>query len=912
LPRHRLWPPERLRVVYRGALKRASGGRYNDATRMSERASESSAPIPDRYEPAAVEERWYPFWEAQGFFRAEATGPGRAFSVVMPPPNVTGALHMGHALNNTLQDVLVRMKRMDGFNTLWVPGTDHAGIATQVVMERQLAAEGKTKQDLGRAAFIQRVWQWRAESGGTIIRQLKRLGASCDWSRERFTMDAGLSRAVREVFVRLYDEGLIYRDDYIVNWCPRCQTVLADLEVEREERDADFVYIKYGPLTLGTVRPETKLGDTGLAVHPRDQRYAKFVGQTLEVPSVDGTITMRVVADAAVDPSFGTGVIKVTPGHDPVDFEIGRRHHLPIKTVIGFDGKMTAAAGKYAGLDRFEARTRIVEDLRALGLIERVEPYRHAVGACYRCGTVVEPLVSKQWYVNVAPLAKAALAAVTKRRMRIVPRGWVKTYTHWLRTIRPWCISRQLWWGHRIPAWYCEQDGSVHVSRHDLTACPTCGGPVRQDEDVLDTWFSSGLWPFSTLGWPDDTPELRTFYPTSVLVTAFDIIFFWVARMAMLGLHVMKEVPFRDVYIHALVRDAEGQKMSKSKGNVIDPLALMSQYGTDAFRFTLTALAAQGRDVRISDERVEGYRNFANKLWNAARLVLANLEGYDVRAGQRAPRGVPERWIASRLEATTRTVRGHLAAYRFNEAAAALYQFIWHEFCDWYLEMAKLALYGADDGSGRLATQHALVTVLEATLRLLHPFMPFITEELWQRLPHEGASIMVAPYPTPSRRRGDAAAERAIEVVMATVTAIRNIRGEMRVSPAVTLAVIVKPAPGHGRIVAEARRLIAALARASLTVDAGATRPRQSALGVVGDTELYVDLAGVVDLAAERQRLEKEIRRADDAIATVRGKLGRPEFTERAPAPVVEKERAKLAEQQALRDKLTASLAWIG
>src|SRR5512132_372809 len=731
--------------------------------------------IADRYDPGRVESHWYRVWEERGLFHADAASPKKPYCIVIPPPNVTGSLHWGHALNNTLQDILIRYKRMDGFNALWLPGTDHAGIATQVKVEQQLAREGKTKEDLGREAFIARVWQWKEESGGTIIRQLKRLGASCDWSRERFTMDPGLSRAVRESFVRLWEEGLIYRDDYIVNWCPRCQTVLSDIEVEREERDDEFVYIKYGPVTLGTVRPETKLGDTGLAVHPKDKRYKHLVGQTLEVPSVDGTITVKVVADDAVDPKFGTGVIKVTPGHDPVDFEIGRRHNLPIKTVIGFDGKMTAEAGRYAGLDRFECRRRIVEDMKALGLIERIEPYRHAVGVCYRCKTVVEPLVSKQWYLQVKPLAEAAIKAVRERRITIFPRNWTKTYYHWMENIRPWCISRQLWWGHRIPAWYCDADGSVHVSREDLHACPKCRGPLRQDPDTLDTWFSSGLWPFSTLGWPDDTADLRTYYPTSVLVTGPDILFFWVARMAMLGIHFMKDVPFRDVYIHALVRDAEGQKMSKSKGNVVDPLEIMSKYGTDAFRFTLTALAAQGRDVRISDDRVEGYRNFANKLWNAARLVLGNLEGYEP-AGDTRPAGLPGAWLESRLQATVAAIRGGIDAYRFNDAASAIYQFVWNDFCDWYLEIAKISLYRAEDPAERQRVQHTLVSVLEATLRLLHPFMPFITEDLWQRLPHDGESIMVAAYPKASRTGPDAEAERQMGGLIQAVTVIRNIR----------------------------------------------------------------------------------------------------------------------------------------
>ncbi|MGH7317099.1 MAG: valine--tRNA ligase, partial [Candidatus Rokuibacteriota bacterium] len=620
--------------------------------------------IADRYDPTRVEPQWYAVWEERGYFHADADSPKKPYCIVIPPPNVTGSLHLGHAINNTLQDILIRYKRMDGFNALWMPGTDHAGIATQYVVERQLEKEGKTKEDLGREAFIARVWQWKEESGGTIIRQLKRLGASCDWARERFTMDPGLSAAVREVFVRLWEEGLIYQGDYIVNWCPRCQTVLSDIEVEREEQDAEFVYIKYGPLTLGTVRPETKLGDIAVAVHPKDRRYRRYVGKTLDVPSVEGTITLQVVADRAVDPKFGTGVIKVTPGHDATDFEIGRRHNLPIRSVIGFDGKMTALAGKYAGLDRFETRKRIVEDMQALGLIDRIEPYRHSVGVCYRCKTVVEPLVSKQWYVRMKPLAEPAIKAVRSGKIKIVPRAWSKTYFHWMENIRDWTISRQLWWGHRIPVWYCDKDGSMHASRTNLSECPQCKGPLRQDTDVLDTWFSSGLWPFSTLGWPESTPELKVFYPTSVLSTGFDILTFWVARMAMLGIKFMGDVPFRHVYIHALIRDVEGQKMSKSKGNVVDPLSVMDKYGTDAFRFTLAALAAQGRDIRLAEERIEGYRNFANKIWNAARLVLTNLEGYDAALARRGTPSVADRWIKSRLTAATAEVRRAIDTYR--------------------------------------------------------------------------------------------------------------------------------------------------------------------------------------------------------------------------------------------------------
>jgi valyl-tRNA synthetase len=875
-------------------------------------SAETPLGIPDRYDPAAAEARWYPEWEKRGYFHTDATRPGPPYCIVIPPPNVTGSLHMGHALNNTLQDVMIRMKRMDGFNALWVPGTDPAGFATQYVVERQLAAAGKTMEDLGRAAFLERVLKWKAESGGTIIRQLKRLGASCDWERERFTMDEGLTRAVREAFVRLYDDGLIYRDDYIVNWCPRCQTVLADLEVEREDRDAEFVYIKYGPLTLGTVRPETKLGDTGIAVHPDDDRYREYVGRTLEIPSVDGTISVKVVADDAVDPQFGTGVIKVTPGHDPVDFEIGRRHGLPIRTVIGFDGRMTAAAGKYAGLDRFETRKRIVADMQALGLIDRIEPYRHAVGLCYRCKTVVEPLVSKQWFVNVKPMAQAADAAVTDGRISMIPANWAKTFHQWMEGIRPWCISRQLWWGHRIPAWYCDTERKVFVSRTDLTECPSCGDPVHQDPDVLDTWFSSGLWPFSTLGWPDTTPELRTFYPTSLLSTGYDILFFWVARMAMLGIRLMGDVPFRDVYLHTLIRDPEGQKMSKTKGNVIDPLDLMDKYGTDATRFSLIALAVPSvRDVRVSDERLEAARNFANKLWNAARLVLSNLEGYDPAAGAGAGVTVAERWIRARLAATGVEVREALEKYRFNDAASALYQFVWTDYCDWYLEIAKRSLYRPETPAAKQATQHTLVSVLEETLRLLHPLMPFITEELWQRLPHDGVSIVTAPYPKAAAPTADPDVDRFVALVMGAISAIRTIRGEMRVGPGPILDVTVRPSADDMRVFTGHQALIESLGRVRLTVNVAATRPRGAALGVVGDSEIYVALAGIVDTAAERQRLEKEIKRTRDSITGTRAKLNRPDFVERAPAEVVEKERDKLAEQEALLAKLTASLGWL-
>jgi valyl-tRNA synthetase len=866
--------------------------------------------IADRYDPTRVEPHWYAVWEERGYFHASANSPKKPYCIVIPPPNVTGSLHLGHALNNTLQDILIRYKRMDGYNALWMPGTDHAGIATQYVVERQLEKEGKTKEDLGREAFIARVWKWKEESGGTIIRQLKRLGASCDWARERFTMDPGLSAAVREVFVRLWEEGLIYQGDYIVNWCPRCQTVLSDIEVEREDQDAEFVYIKYGPLTLGTVRPETKLGDTAVAVHPKDRRYKRYVGKTLEVPSVEGNITLRVVADSAVDPKFGTGVIKVTPGHDATDFEIGRRHNLPIRSVIGFDGKMTALAGKYAGLDRFETRKRIVEDMQALGLIDRIEPYRHSVGVCYRCKTVVEPLVSKQWYVRMKPLAEPAIKAVRSGKIKIVPRAWSKTYFHWMENIRDWTISRQLWWGHRIPVWYCDKDGSMHASRTDLSECPQCKGPLRQETDVLDTWFSSGLWPFSTLGWPESTPELKVFYPTAVLSTGFDILTFWVARMAMLGIKFMGDVPFHHVYIHALIRDAEGQKMSKSKGNVVDPLSVMEKYGTDAFRFTLAALAAQGRDIRLAEERIEGYRNFANKIWNAARLVLTNLEGYDPALARRGTPSVADRWIQSRLTLATAQVRKAIDTYRFNDAASAVYQFLWHEYCDWYLEIAKRSLYQPESPQAKAVTQRTLVETLETTLRLLHPFMPFISEELWQRLPHAGESIMIAPFPKATRKGRDAEAERLMAPVLDFVSAIRIVRSESRISPALELAVTIKPSgPAVAAALESSLAVIGSLARAAITVSRDGARPAGSAVATTPSGDVFVRLEGVVDFEAERQRLRKEIERARKEIAFLEGKLGRPEFVERAPAEVVERERERLAEQRQTEQKLTTSLA---
>ncbi|HEN21253.1 MAG TPA: valine--tRNA ligase, partial [Desulfobacteraceae bacterium] len=653
------------------------------------------------YEPDHVERKWYEYWEKNNLFRAEAVSEKRPFCIVIPPPNVTGTLHMGHALNNTLQDILCRYRRMKGDNVLWQPGTDHAGIATQNVVEKDLSARGSDRHAVGRDKFIEIVWEWRRKYGGLIINQLKRLGCSCDWSRERFTMDEGLSDAVKDVFTRLYEEGLIYRGDYIINWCPRCQTALADLEVEHEEADSYLYYIRYplegrdGYLLVATTRPETMLGDTAVAVNPDDKRYRDYSGGNVVLPILNKTIP--IIFDRYVDVEFGTGALKITPAHDLNDFEIGNTHELERIKVINEKGFMNELAGPYEGMDRFECREKILADLDRAGLLEKVEPYRNAIGHCYRCKTMIEPLLSKQWFVKIRPLAEKASQAVREGKTRIYPSNWEGIYFEWMNNIRDWCISRQIWWGHRIPAWYCGDCGEVIVSKNEPENCSSCSSPnLVQDSDVLDTWFSSALWPFSTLGWPENTDELKTFYPTSALVTGFDILFFWVARMIMMGIHFMGDVPFRDVYIHALVRDAEGKKMSKSKGNVIDPLEVMGQFGTDAFRFTLAALAAQGRDIKLSEERIQGYRHFVNKLWNAARFVLMNLSSEIDVNNKCGELSLPDRWILTRVGRVSGEVVKAFEDYRFNDAASICYQFVWHEFCDWYLEMAKEALYGTD------------------------------------------------------------------------------------------------------------------------------------------------------------------------------------------------------------------------
>ncbi len=860
------------------------------------------------YNPHDIEQKWYAFWEAQDLFRADADSTRPPYSIVIPPPNITGSLHMGHALNNTLQDILIRARRMQGYNALWMPGTDHAGIATQNVVERMLAAEGTDRHAVGREAFIQRVWQWKAESGGRIISQLKRLGCSCDWSRERFTMDAGLSAAVREVFVRLYEEGLIYKGDYIINWCPRCQTALADLEVEHETKDSYLYHIKYlladngGHLTVATTRPETLLGDTAVAINPNDPRYTKFHGATVLLPVLGRRIP--VITDEYVDMEFGTGALKVTPAHDLNDFHIAARHNLPSVRVIDDRGRMTIEAGKYQGMDRFACREKILKDLKADGLLEKVEKYVHGVGHCYRCRTVVEPMLSQQWFVSVKPLAEAAVAAVQEGRIRIIPAMWEKTFFEWMNNIRDWCISRQIWWGHRIPAWNCLDCGELIVAREAPERCPRCqGSRLQQEEDVLDTWFSSALWPFSTLGWPEQTKELQLFYPTSVLITAFDILFFWVARMMMMGLHFMHDVPFREVYIHALVRDEEGQKMSKSKGNVVDPLEIMEQYGTDAFRFSLAAFAAMGRDVRLAKERIAGYRNFVNKIWNASRFTLMNLSDFDAGAPDPLPLTVAERWIVSRLQRVCQEVTAALDSYNFDQAAHQLYQFAWHEFCDWYVELIKPALYDSHDPAIRRHTQRVLQEVLSALLRLLHPFMPFVTEEIWHKLPGVSGSIMVAPFPVAQPDLLDPAAEEEMALLMGVITAVRNLRGEMNVPPGMKAPVQFYSSNAEAlAVLANHAISLEILAKIdNLAFNPEGEPPPAAAKAVVADVEIYLPLAGLIDFAEEDRRLSKELDKISKELTTAQRKLANEDFVAKAPAEVVAKEKERV---QSLTEKL--------
>ena len=890
---------------------------------------EENAGLAKGYEHAEVEARWYPFWVSRGYFHGDERDPSRpTFSIVLPPPNVTGSLHLGHALTATLQDVLVRWKRMSGFNTLWLPGTDHAGIATQMVVEKDLKKnEKKSRHDLGREEFLRRVWAWKQKFGSRIGEQHKALGASLDWERERFTMDEGLSRAVREVFVRLHEEGLVYREKKLINWCPECHTALSDLEVEHEEDHHgqlwSFAYPLAdgsGEIVVATTRPETMLGDTAVAVHPDDDRYRAMVGKKVVHPLTGRQIP--VVADAIlVDPKFGTGAVKVTPAHDFNDFETGRRHGLEQITVIDPAARMNAAAGPVAGLDRFEARKKVKELVAEKGLDRGTKPHVYPLGRCQRSQTVLEPLLSDQWYVRIEPLARPAVEAVEQGRTRFIPEQWTNTYMAWMRNIHDWCISRQLWWGHQIPAWYCP-DGHVTVAREAPGACATCGkAELRQDEDVLDTWFSSALWPFSTMGWPEPTETLRAFYPTSVMETGHDIIFFWVARMMMMGIHFMGEVPFRTVYLHPMVRDEKGQKMSKTKGNVIDPLDITRQYGADALRLTLAALTAQGRDIKLAKERIEGYRAFANKLWNASRFALMNLEGHEVGAEGTAPvRTAADRWILARTQRAVNETVAALEAFRFNEAAGTVYHFVWHELCDWYIELAKEALYG-DDAARKRTVQATLVHALETALRLLHPFMPFITEELWHHLRAKVKaeawpdSILAASYPRPGPV--DEAAERSFGPVIGIVDAIRNIRGEMNVPFKVALEDVEIGSLGReaAATIREEQGRIHRLANVrSATVHADGASPgkRPGSAFAVGDGfEVRVGLAGAIDVASESARIDKEIAKLDADLAGISKKLANPSFVEKAPPEVVEKDRARSEELREKRGKLEAHRAML-
>ena len=871
------------------------------------------------YEPKDVEDRWYTFWEQNQDFAAEDSSPRPAFSIVIPPPNVTGVLHMGHALNNTLQDILCRYRRLQGDNVLWMPGTDHAGIATQNVVERDLAAKGLDRHSLGREKFIEAVWQWRERYGSAIINQLKRLGASCDWQRERFTMDQGLSEAVRRVFVELYEAGLIYRGHYIINWCPRCHTALADLEVEHEEIEGRLYHIRYpfpgreDGIVVATTRPETMLGDTAVAVHPEDDRFADLPASTVILPLMEREIP--IIRDTYVDRGFGTGGLKVTPAHDPNDFELGRKHDLPAIKVIGDDGCMSAEAGPYAGQDRFACRRQVLADLEARGLLVKTEKLLHSVGHCYRCKTAVEPNLSLQWFVRARPLAEAAIQAVEDGRTRIIPEAWSKTYFEWMHNIRDWCISRQIWWGHQIPAWTCHACGELTVAAETPKACPKCGsGDMEQETDVLDTWFSSALWPFSTMGWPRQTDLLKTFYPTSVLVTGFDILFFWVARMMMMGLYFMKDVPFCNVYVHALVRDEDGKKMSKSKGNVIDPLTVIDEYGTDAFRFTLAAFAAQGRDIKMSLKRVEGYRNFINKLWNAARFSLMHLEKPYKRIT--GTLDLPERWILSRLACTTRDVTLALDEYRFNDAAGTVYNFLWHEFCDWHLEASKADLYNDADSQRQQTARQVLWRVLHDSLVLLHPFIPFITEEIWHKLPGTQGSIMHAAWPGRQEDTAvqiDAQVESAMGLVMDVITGIRNIRGEMNISPGMALAVQVQAPEADTRTLLDGQRnLIMQLSRLSeLTIAETGAKPRAAATTIVDGAAVYVSLAGVIDLNKEIERLEKEMTKLGKELNAMAKKLNNDDFLAKAPAEVVAGVREKHALLSDKQHKLETTLARI-
>ncbi|MDY6826192.1 MAG: valine--tRNA ligase [Bacillota bacterium] len=878
----------------------------------------SETTLPPVYDPAGVEEKRYQFWLQGEYFKAVRDPKKIPFTIVIPPPNVTGSLHMGHALNNTVQDILIRWRRMQGYDALWLPGSDHAGIATQNVVEKHLAEEGIDSRELGREKFQEKVWEWKEKYHSRIVSQLYRLGVSCDWSRERFTMDEGCSRAVRKVFVDLYRRGLIYRGDYMINWCPRCHTALSDIEVEHENEPAVITHIRYpladgsGHIVVATTRPETMLGDTAVAVHPDDDRYKGLVGRKVVLPLLNRE--MPIIADDYVDPEFGSGAVKVTPGHDPNDLVIGQRHSLEVIKIIDEEARMTEAAGLYKGLDRFECRKRVVADLEKLGLIEKIEDYEHSIGRCQRCHTIVEPLISRQWFVRMKPLAKPALEALNEGKTVFIPPRFTRIYENWVENIRDWCISRQLWWGHRIPAWYCSC-GEVIVDYEEPQRCPSCGGSsLEQDPDVLDTWFSSGLWPFSTLGWPDQTPDLKHFFPTSVLVTAYDIIFFWVARMMFMSLEFMQEVPFHTVYITGLVRDAQGRKMSKSLGNGIDPLEVIEEYGADTLRFTLITGQAPGNDQRFRQESVEAARNFANKIWNASRFVLMNLfdEGESGSFIQPFDPAVPpeglkraDRWVLHRYNETVQRVSELLENYELGEAAHLIYEYLWNDFCDWYVELSKHYLYSKKDSreaqDNRKLTRSLLVYLLDGVMRLLHPFMPFISEEIWQQLPgRREEALVIGAWPEVSSEMHFPQDNEEMELFQELVRAIRNLRNQIQIPPGRKTRVIVRASGKTAACFREESHHLNRLAFTDLLViDVDAAKPKQALTAIIGEgIEVYLPLEGIIDLEAETARLEKELEQLKKEIERTEKKLNNPHFIKKAPPQVVQKEKDRRGEQE--------------
>lgn len=865
--------------------------------------------LPKVYDPGEREKNIYKMWIDGGYFKGVIDPQKEPFTIVIPPPNVTGQLHLGHAFDETLQDVLIRYKRMQGYSALWVPGTDHAGIATQIKVEEELRREGLTRYDLGREKFEERVWNWKNKYGNKIVEQLKTLGSSCDWERERFTMDEGCSKAVREVFVSLYEKGLIYKGNRIINWCPCCTTALSDAEVEHTEQAGHFWHIKY-PIKdsneyviVATTRPETMLGDTGVAVNPGDKRYLHLIGKTVVLPLMNREIP--VVADDYVDMEFGTGCVKMTPCHDPNDYEVGLRHNLEQVLVLDENAKIINS-GKYNGMERYEARKQIVSDLKELGLLVKVEEHTHSVGECYRCGTTVEPITSPQWFVKMQPLANEALEVVEDGRINFVPERFVKIYNNWMQNAHDWCISRQLWWGHQIPAWYCADCGHITVSRTDPTECKKChSGKITRDEDVLDTWFSSALWPFSTLGWPNKTPELEYFYPTSVLVTGYDIIFFWVARMIFSGMEHMKREPFKTVLFHGLIRDAQGRKMSKSLGNGIDPIEIINTYGADALRFNIITGNAPGGDMRFYPERCEAMRNFANKIWNASRFVMMNLTIEKNELPEKLE--LEDKWILSKLNALSREVCENMDKFELGIAAGKIYDFIWDSYCDWYIELTKPRL-NSDDATAKIGAQKVLLYVLTETLGLLHPFMPFITEEIWQALPHEGEALIIEKYPEYSEKLAFPEDEINFEIIMAAVRAIRVRRAEMSVPPSKKPHLIIVT---EKKDIFEAGRVyLSKLAYAgALTIDSSAPANLDGMVTVVTDeAKLYMPLAELVDLAKERERIEKELKKAGDELERIRSKLSNEGFTAKAPFSVVNAEREKAEKLKSLIENLTESL----